>query len=154
MGVHIHDGILLSHEKEWNNVICSNMDDLEIIILSDKSQLDKCVWCHLLCSILNMTQMNRRYWNKHRKQTSVCQGGGELRDEWSGRLTDVSYYIEWINKVPLLYSTGNYIQHPAINLQKRESHSEETLNKIHCSSLRALNPFLLDSVEGFTVSQT
>ena len=25
-GVRIHSGILLSHEKEWNNAICSNMD--------------------------------------------------------------------------------------------------------------------------------
>ena len=24
--VYIHNGILLSHKKEWNNVICSNMD--------------------------------------------------------------------------------------------------------------------------------
>ena len=24
--VHIHNGILLSHKKEWNNAICSNMD--------------------------------------------------------------------------------------------------------------------------------
>ena len=24
--VHIYNGILLSHKKEWNNVICSNMD--------------------------------------------------------------------------------------------------------------------------------
>ena len=24
--VHIYHGILLSHKKEWNNVICSNMD--------------------------------------------------------------------------------------------------------------------------------
>ena len=24
--VYIHDGILLSHKKEWNNIICSNMD--------------------------------------------------------------------------------------------------------------------------------
>ena len=23
---HTHTGILLSHEKEWNNAICSNMD--------------------------------------------------------------------------------------------------------------------------------
>ena len=23
--VHIYDGILLTHEKEWNNAICSNM---------------------------------------------------------------------------------------------------------------------------------
>ena len=24
--VHIYNGILLSHNKEWNNTICSNMD--------------------------------------------------------------------------------------------------------------------------------
>ena len=24
--VHIHNEILLSHKKEWNNVICRNMD--------------------------------------------------------------------------------------------------------------------------------
>ena len=24
--IHIHGGILLSHWKEWNNAICSNMD--------------------------------------------------------------------------------------------------------------------------------
>ena len=24
--VHIYNGLLLSHKKEWNNVICSNMD--------------------------------------------------------------------------------------------------------------------------------
>ena len=24
--VHIYNGILLSHKKEWNNTICSNMD--------------------------------------------------------------------------------------------------------------------------------
>ena len=24
--VHIYDGILLSHKKEWDNTICSNMD--------------------------------------------------------------------------------------------------------------------------------
>ena len=33
--VHIHNGILLSHKKEWNNAICSNMYmDLEGIMLS------------------------------------------------------------------------------------------------------------------------
>ena len=26
--VYIHNGILLSHKKEWNNVICGNMDGL------------------------------------------------------------------------------------------------------------------------------
>ena len=24
--VHIYNGILLNHQKEWNNAICSNMD--------------------------------------------------------------------------------------------------------------------------------
>ena len=24
--VHIHNGTLLSHKKEWNNAICSNME--------------------------------------------------------------------------------------------------------------------------------
>ena len=26
--VHIYNGVLLSHKKEWNNAICSNMDGL------------------------------------------------------------------------------------------------------------------------------
>ena len=32
--IHIYDGILLSHKKEQNSGICSNMGSLEIIILS------------------------------------------------------------------------------------------------------------------------
>ena len=24
--IHVYNGILLSHKKEWNNAICSNMD--------------------------------------------------------------------------------------------------------------------------------
>ena len=38
--VHIYNGILLSHKKERNSAICSNMD-LEIIILSRVSQTEK-----------------------------------------------------------------------------------------------------------------
>ena len=37
---HIHSGILLSHRKN-ENAICSNMDDLQIIILSKESQKEK-----------------------------------------------------------------------------------------------------------------
>ena len=36
-----HNGILLSHKKEQNNAICSNMDDLVIFILSEVSQKEK-----------------------------------------------------------------------------------------------------------------
>ena len=42
--VHTYNGILLSHKKEWNNAICSNMEiaaDLEIIIISEVSQKEK-----------------------------------------------------------------------------------------------------------------
>ena len=39
--VHIHNGILLSHEKEWNDAICSPWMDLEIIILSEWTKKEK-----------------------------------------------------------------------------------------------------------------
>ena len=39
--VHIYNGILLSPKKEWNNAICNNMDDLEIVVLSEVSQTEK-----------------------------------------------------------------------------------------------------------------
>ena len=38
--VHINNKILLSHKKELNNAICSNMDP-EIIILSEVSQKER-----------------------------------------------------------------------------------------------------------------
>ena len=34
----MHNGILFSHKKEWNNAICSNRMDLGIIIISEVSQ--------------------------------------------------------------------------------------------------------------------
>ena len=34
-GVQTHNGLLLSHKKEWNNAICSNKDAIKIIILSE-----------------------------------------------------------------------------------------------------------------------
>ena len=41
--VYVHNGILLSHEKEQNNVICSNMGgvELETLILSEVNQKEK-----------------------------------------------------------------------------------------------------------------
>ena len=30
-----------NHKKEWNNAICSNMDELEIVILNEVSQKEK-----------------------------------------------------------------------------------------------------------------
>ena len=45
--VYISNGILFSHKKVWNNAFCSNMDGLEIIMLSDLSQRHIILWYHL-----------------------------------------------------------------------------------------------------------
>ena len=39
--VHIYNGILLSHRKEQNNVICSNMDGPRVYLLGEVSQTEK-----------------------------------------------------------------------------------------------------------------
>ena len=50
--VHTCNGILLSHKKEWNNAICSNMADLEITILSEVSQTEKEIYIiSLTCGV-------------------------------------------------------------------------------------------------------
>ena len=38
---YLNSGVLLSHENEWNNAICSNWMDLETILLSKISQTEK-----------------------------------------------------------------------------------------------------------------
>ena len=39
--IYIYNGILLSPKKEQNNAICSNMDELETLILSAVNQKEK-----------------------------------------------------------------------------------------------------------------
>ena len=39
--VHIYNGILLSHKGEQNWVICSDVDDLRSVTLSEESQKEK-----------------------------------------------------------------------------------------------------------------
>ena len=48
--VHIYNGMLLSHKKEWNNAICSNIGGpRDYHILSEVSQTEKTniIWYHL-----------------------------------------------------------------------------------------------------------
>ena len=48
--VHINNGILLIHKKEWTNAIYSNMDGPKMIILTEVKQRKtdtKCPWDHL-----------------------------------------------------------------------------------------------------------
>ena len=61
--------------------------------------------------------------HRHREQTCGCQGG-----EGGGRGTDWEsgvgrcklLHIEWMDNKVLLYSTGNYSQHPVINHNGKE----------------------------------
>ena len=39
--VHVYNGILLSHNKEQNNAMCSNMMQLEIIPLNEVSERER-----------------------------------------------------------------------------------------------------------------
>ena len=61
-----------------------------------------------------------------REETCGCQGGEGIGGglDWEfGTSRCKPLYIEWINKV-LLYSTGNYIQYPVINLNGKEYEKE------------------------------
>ena len=51
-GTYIHNGILLSHKKEWNNAICSNMDGPRDDHTEwSKSEKDKYHMIPLICGI-------------------------------------------------------------------------------------------------------
>ena len=50
--VYIHNGILLSHKKEWNNAICSNMGGpRDYHTKWSKSEKDKYHMISLTCGI-------------------------------------------------------------------------------------------------------
>ena len=47
--IHIHNGILLSHKKEWNNAICSNMKGPRDDHLSEVNQRQtNTIGCHYM----------------------------------------------------------------------------------------------------------
>ena len=56
---HTYNGILLSHEKEWNNAIAATWMDLEITVLSKISQRKtNIIWYHLYVESKKMIPMN------------------------------------------------------------------------------------------------
>ena len=120
--VHIYNGILFSHKKEWNNAICSSMDTTRDFIQSEVSQTEKgeIIWYHL-CVESKIWQKWTYLWNRNRltdieNRYVVAKGQwGERPMEWEIRFGKCKLlHLEWINKV-LLYSTENYIQYPVIN---------------------------------------
>ena len=81
--VHIHNGILLAHNKEWNNVICSNIDDTKDYHTKwNKSERERQIpyaisymW-NLKHGPMNLSTKQKQI-HRHREQTCSCQGGGE-----------------------------------------------------------------------------
>ena len=46
--IHIYNGILLNHEKEWNNAIWSNMDGSRDVTLGEVRQIKTSIICYHL----------------------------------------------------------------------------------------------------------
>ena len=80
--VHIYNGILLSHIKEWNKAICSNMDGLwDCHTEWSKSDKEREMSCDVsYAESKNMIQMylftKQKQTHRHRKQTYGYQRGG------------------------------------------------------------------------------
>ena len=72
-----------------------------------------------------MTQMNlppkQKQTRRHREQTVVVKVVGGVGMDWEFGISRYKLVsIGWINNKVLLYSTGNYIQHPMINYNGKE----------------------------------
>ena len=101
--VHIYNGILVSHKKEWNTAIFSNMDgprdDHTKWSKSERERQIPYDITHMWNLILKMIQMNLftklKQTHRHRKKPYGYQrgkgvGDGYIRDLG---LTDTHYYI-------------------------------------------------------------
>ena len=80
-----------------------------------------------MCHLNDTTQMNlsmkQKQTHRQREQACGCQereAGGTGRDLEFGVSRSKPLYIEWISNKVLPYSTGNYIQYPAINHDGKE----------------------------------
>ena len=62
--------------------------------------------------------------HRHRVVVAKGEGGGGGMDWKFGISRCKLLCIEWINNKGLLYSTGNYIQHPVINYNGKEYEKE------------------------------
>ena len=127
--VHIYNGILLSHKKEWNNAICSNVDATRDYH-TDWSKTERerpydITYMWNLKHDTNEPSMKQKQNHRHREQMVAKEVGGGRGMEWTIQVSRCKLlYIEWIHKV-LQYSTENYIQYPMINHNGKEYFKNE-----------------------------
>ena len=112
--VHIYRGVSLSHKKEWNKDICSNMEGPRDYFTKWSMKTRKIKY-HMLShkwGISNMIEMNlftkQNKNHRHRKHMYGYQRGKRGKDKSGGR-AEHTYTIMYKtdNQQDLLYSTGN-----------------------------------------------
>ena len=120
--VHVYHGILLRHKKEQHNVMCSDMDGLETVILSEvRIEKDKYPVILLICGIL------KNYTNEPIYKTGIVtdtekKHGYQERKGWGG--IKPLLYIKEITNENLLYSTGNSSQYSVMTYTGKEPNKE------------------------------
>ena len=105
--IHIYNWILLSHKKEWNNAICSNMNGpKDCHIEWRKSEKEKYRMISLICRILKqMIQMNlftkqkqiHRLENEFMVTTRGYEWGEGIIREFGVDMYTL-LYLKWTNK--------------------------------------------------------
>ena len=110
--LYIHNGMLLSHKKEQNNVICSSIDG---------TRYSHIKWCisqipyditYIWDLIYGTNDLSTETKQSHGlgEQTCHWQRGGRASrmDREFGDFRCKVLHLEWISNDNMLYSTGNY----------------------------------------------
>ena len=112
--VYIHNGILLSHKKEWNNAICSNMDrPRDCHTKWSKSDRERQISYDItyMWNLKKMVQMNlftkQKQTHKHGKQAYGYQRGKVGRDKLGVWDWHIHITVYKITDKEQLYSTGS-----------------------------------------------
>ena len=112
--VHICKEILLSHYKEWNSAICSNMDGPRDCHTEWSKSDREGEISYDIPYIPNLKRNDTNELTKQkethrlRKQTHGCQGEGIVKD--FGKVMCILPYLKWMTNKELLYSTENSAQ--------------------------------------------
>ena len=87
--VHVYNGILISHKKEWSNVIGSNMDTTRGYHTKwSKSERERQI---LYDNVAQLSMQQNRLTDIESRRG--CQGGWGEGWTWSLGLVDANYYM-------------------------------------------------------------
>ena len=119
----------ISHKKEWNHVICSNMDrPRDDHIKWSQAEKDEYHMVSLSCGIKKNDVTELIYKTEIESQASetkfwLPRGKGGINSDSRIYLYTLLYIKQIINK-DLLYSTGNGIQYSVLTYMGKESEKE------------------------------